>query len=312
MSTLSVLITYHNEKDLLKECLQSLVSQDQGPDEVLIYDDASKYPATDYLISDSRIRVIRGEKNEGPSFGRNVLLAEAKGDYIHYHDSDDWFASDWAKQIRRAIGFRHADAIFTEVKSYKSGGEVHSEHVLGLQNVTDHHSLIKFCIRRFMLVPAGTYKLRFVRNHGGYRTELWQSEDYEFNVRMALNLEIFELIPEPLVAIRLREESRSRNKVETNTYALEAVTLLKSETPRTYWKDLSEKAATIGRELFALGEIGTARRAFKVAKTLGPPKFIDEGPFYRMIARSLGQEAAEKTGQIYRHYSPLNVRRWLR
>ncbi|MGH7198477.1 MAG: glycosyltransferase family 2 protein, partial [Candidatus Omnitrophota bacterium] len=40
-----MLITYHNEGELLTECLDTLLSGPDTPDEILIYDDASGDPA---------------------------------------------------------------------------------------------------------------------------------------------------------------------------------------------------------------------------------------------------------------------------
>lgn len=312
MNNLSVLITYYNEKALLTECLKSLLNQKNAPEEVLIYDDASQFPASDFIPQDPRVRIVRGETNKGPSFGRNILLKEAKGDYIHFHDADDWFHDNWCEEVRRASENRNADAVFTEIESYDTSGKLYRDRVLGLKEVKDHESLIRFCLRRFMLVPAGTFKTDFVRKNGGYRTDLWQSEDYEFNARMALELGAFEVIQEPLVCIRLREESRSRNRVETNSYALEAVMQLKSEVPRAYWSVLSEKASDIGRQLYQLGERKKARQAFRVAKSLGNPKYENESSFYRWSAKCFGQEIAETLGNLYRKYLPPSVRKRIR
>ncbi len=55
-STLAVLITYHNERALLQDCLESLRSGPETTDEVIVYDDASTYPAEDYLADRFRRR----------------------------------------------------------------------------------------------------------------------------------------------------------------------------------------------------------------------------------------------------------------
>src|ERR1043165_9541693 len=94
---ISVLITYYNERQLLTECLESLEAQTDRPDEILIYDDCSTYPAKDYLLPGLPARVIRGEENHGPSHGRNVLLEAARSECVHFHDSDDLFAPAWCE-----------------------------------------------------------------------------------------------------------------------------------------------------------------------------------------------------------------------
>ena len=75
---LSVLITYHNEGELLTECLESLFQQEDRPDEVLIYDDASSVPAEKF-VKYFPVKIIRGEKNKGPAIGRNKLWQKRPG-----------------------------------------------------------------------------------------------------------------------------------------------------------------------------------------------------------------------------------------
>lgn len=308
MLSLSVLITYHNEKELLTECLQSILSQSPPPLEILVYDDASDFPAAEYLPKSEIVRVVRGEKNLGPSRGRNILLKEAKGEYVHFHDSDDWFHPEWCRKIAGAIQ-NGADAIYTEVSSFRPEGKLAGEKIVNLRAFSDNRSLIRFCIRNYMLVPAGTFKRSLVNSVSGYREALWQSEDFDFNVRVALTLPKFVVLLEPLVNIRLRAESRSQNKIETNTCALQALLLLEKQVPAEYKKDLAEKASEIGAELFRLNAKAEAREAFEIAKRFGPASFLRERRLYRVIARLFGQESAECFGDLYRRALPGPLRR---
>src|SRR5438552_8252612 len=93
----AVLITYYNERFMLRDCLQSLYRQSAPVDEVLIYDDCSLYPAEDYLVLGRAVRVIRATQNKGPSMGRNRLLAECSSEYVHFHDADDLFRPNWCE-----------------------------------------------------------------------------------------------------------------------------------------------------------------------------------------------------------------------
>lgn len=309
--SLSVLVTYHNEKKLLTECLQSMVSQMDPPEEILIYDDASHFPAKEYLVSSPVIRVIRGEENIGPGRARNKLLAEARSDYVHFHDSDDWFDPRWSEVVRSAMS-EGADAIYTEVNSYDEEGKLAGEKVLQLKSFSTQEELVRFCIRHYMLVPAGTFQKSLAKELNGYRTSLWQSEDFDFNVRASLKSRKPKVILEPLAHIRLRRESRSQQRVETNTYAHQALLLLEKEIPSIFHSDLAEKASEVGAQLFRLGATGEAREAFETAKRLGPARYSREGILYRRIARILGQESAERMGDFYRRLLPNPLRRIMR
>ena len=217
---LTVGITYHNECELLSSCVKSLLSQIDNTVEVLIYDDASEFPARGYVLQSENVRIIRGEANLGPAKARNLILKEAKGEYIHFHDSDDWFNEKWFEKVSSHFG--KSDAIFTEVTSYR-GSEVFLARVMEVAPLADNKSLLKFAIEGFILVPSGTYRKTLVEQLGGYREELWQSEDWDFHVRMALKNPVIEVIDEPLVYIRIRQESRSQNSVETSTDTLKSI-----------------------------------------------------------------------------------------
>lgn len=308
MTTLSVLITYHNEKELLTRCLESLLSQLNAPEEILIYDDASRFPARDFIPKDARIRIIEGEKNVGPSKGRNTLLHETKGEYIHFHDADDWFSTQWVEKVRSAME-KNPDAVYTEVSSFTQEERLVCEKVVGLMPLENSQALTRFCIRHYMLVPAGTFRKDLVLKVGGYRESLWQSEDFDFNVRLALRAKNFVILREPLVYIRLRKESRSRDKVETNTFAYQAILFLEKELPKELRRELAEKSSEIGAELFRLGEKTLAKEVFETARRLGPATFQRERKLYRLVARLFGQESAENIGNLYRKYTPGLIRR---
>jgi len=305
--SLSILITYHNEKELLTECLKSLAGQLDPCDEILIFDDASEYPPQKYVPKGMFARVYREETSKGPAYGRNFLLNKARGEFVHFHDADDWFSESWARRIRRLMISTPCEAIFTEVSSYKDGKLV-AQEVLGLHEVNSPEKLLPFCIEKFMLVPSGTYKRETVLKLGGYREALWQSEDFDFHVRLANSGVKFELILEPLVCIRLRPESRSQKRDESLGDAVKALELLSAEVPSQYFPTLARKAAKLGSDLFELGYRKKAREAFHLAKRLGPVAFEHKPPFYQKIANLWGQESAEWFALAYRAVVPKGMR----
>lgn len=306
--SLSILITYHNEKELLTDCLKSLAGQLDPCDEILIYDDASEFPPQKYIPRGMFARVYREETNRGPAYGRNFLLSKARGEYVHFHDADDWFADSWARRIRRVFISSPCDVIFTEVSSYKDNNLV-SREVVGLKEIDRPEKLLPFCIDHFMLVPTGTYKKEVVQRIGGYRDSLWQSEDFDFHVRLANSGIKFELILEPLVFIRLRPESRSQRKDEALGDAVASLDLLAKEIPAQYYKSLAQKASKLGSDLFQLGYRKKAREAFGLAKRLGPPTYEHKAALYQKIAVRWGQEMAEWVAMIYRKVVPESFRK---
>ena len=306
--TISVLITYYNERELLTECLRSLATQTQLPDEILIYDDASTYPAAEYVPADLPTQVIRGEVNGGPARGRNSLLRAATGEYVHFHDADDLFEPTWCAQVGAALD--GVEVVFTEIHSFASG-KLLSERVLGLAQLQADGDLLRFCIRGAMLVPAGTYRRDLLLELGGYREALWQAEDYDFHIRLAARGVRYRLVDTALVTIRVRSEGRSSNQREVWSSALQALKLQATELPTAYSNELAEMAAYVGSQLFKLGARHTAGEAFQLAYSLGPPTYVRQRRSYRLLAGALGPEAAEWISASYRRLLPEPLRRAL-
>src|SRR5579871_448750 len=304
---LAVLVTYCGERELLAECLGSFLAQSDPPDEIIVYDDASSEPAASYVPAGAPVRVIRGEHNVGPSRARNALLRATTAGCVHFHDADDLVHANWGRSVRAALA-DGADAVFTEVASVSESGERISNRVLDLDTLDDGEDLVRFCLRGAMLVPAGTYGRDVVAAIGGYRETLWQSEDFDFHVRLAARQIRYATVTEPLVIIRVRRQSRSQNRVETLSSMTQSIELLAGELPPIYRDDLADAAVRTGSALFKLGARAEAAQAFALASRLGRPTLDRQRSMYRALARSVGPAFTERAALVYRRMIPRRVR----
>jgi len=308
--SLATLITYYGEEYLLKECLDSLLDQSDRPDEILIYDDASLLPAKNYIPPNYPVKVIRGEINRGPAFGRNELLQHTECEYVHFHDADDLFHPNWCHQVKEAIDRTKVDIVITEISSYKEGVLL-SEKVMGLERLLDIQDLVKFGLMGSILIPSTTFRRDIALNIGGYRTRdvLAQSEDFDFHIRLAATGASYIIIPESLIVQRLRENSHSQDKKLCFTSAMKAISLLSGELPECYVPDLQEASVRLGSNLFALKAYQEARQAFNFSRKFGIPKYLHRKGFYRLVAQLFGQETAEWISIVYRFLLPTSLRR---
>lgn len=293
---LTVGITYHNEGELLTRCLNSFWQQAAKPFEMILFDDASSLRPEDFIPPEIPVKIIRSETNQGPGKGRNQILKEAQGDWIHFHDADDWVMPNWMEKVKERA--QDSDLILTELKSFRGEEELASK-VIGLKQIGEIEELLRFAIQHFILPAAGTFKTEFARAIHGYRESLWQSEDWDFYIRLIQQNPRYQILTEPLCGIQVRSESRSQKQIETLSCVLQAILFLQKELPEKFKQDLADKAAWAGSRLFTLGERNLAREAFNLAQTLGPATFSDRKRFYRFIAQHYGQEVAEKTASLY-------------
>lgn len=93
----SVIIPVYNVEEYLRECLDSVVNQTLKEIEIICVDDGSTDSSLEilkeYAKKDSRITVIT-QQNLHAGVARNAGLAIAKGEYVHFLDSDDWIEKE--------------------------------------------------------------------------------------------------------------------------------------------------------------------------------------------------------------------------
>ena len=91
---ISVIVPVYNTEKYLEECISSIVDQTFKDIEIICIDDGSTDNSLkilkDFEKRDDRITVIHQE-NQGPSKAKNVGLNHAKGEYVIFIDSDDFF-----------------------------------------------------------------------------------------------------------------------------------------------------------------------------------------------------------------------------
>lgn len=92
MAIISVVMpTYNTEVSILREAVESILSQTFRDFEFIIIDDGSTNDSVAYLqcLQDKRIRLIRNKQNLGISKSLNIGFQAAQGKYIARMDSDD-------------------------------------------------------------------------------------------------------------------------------------------------------------------------------------------------------------------------------
>jgi GT2 family glycosyltransferase len=251
------------------------------------------------------VQVIRGRENLGPARGRNILLKASRSDYIHFHDSDDLFCQDWCRCVRHAILDTGADVVFTDITTAYYNGGVLSERILDIERLVAGEDIVKFAIEGSLLTSCSTVRRDAALAIGGYRESLRQSEDFDFHIRLVASGITYTLVKEPLVTQRIRKFSYSSDNLKTAWASMiESVRLLSHELDSKYRLDLAEAAVRGGLVLLKLGARNEAREAFRLADELGPPGLSKQKRLYRIVAKTMGVEVAERLAAIYRSMIP--------
>lgn len=90
----SIIVSCFNSEDTITYALRSLLSQTYENIEILVCDDRSEDGSLNAILAlaenEKRVKVFESRLNQGTYNIRNSLLNLAKGEYISFHDSDDW------------------------------------------------------------------------------------------------------------------------------------------------------------------------------------------------------------------------------
>jgi glycosyltransferase involved in cell wall biosynthesis len=97
-----VIPAYNAPHDHLERLYRSLLAQTRADFEVVLVDDASREDHYD-LLRDSRFRILRREKNQGPAVCRNVGVSEARAARLFFTDTDCALAPDTLEQALRHL-----------------------------------------------------------------------------------------------------------------------------------------------------------------------------------------------------------------
>lgn len=119
---ISVVIPMYNAEKFIAKCLEHLIHQTYQNLEIIIVDDGSRDNSIavcrQYAQQDSRIRIITQE-NAGPSVASNTGMDAAQGDYVHFHDHDDFVNLDYFERMANAAVATNADILCGEVTQAK-------------------------------------------------------------------------------------------------------------------------------------------------------------------------------------------------
>lgn len=109
---MSIIIPVYNVSPYLSRCLESVINQTLKEIEIICIDDESTDDSREilekYAQQDSRI-IFRTQKNQGQGSARNHGLSIAKGKYIQFLDSDDFYEPDCCKKMYEVMEKQKVD-----------------------------------------------------------------------------------------------------------------------------------------------------------------------------------------------------------
>ena len=131
---ISIIVCIYNGEKYLKECINSIITQDYTNLEIILVNDGSKDNSKNiidnFVKNDSRIISIH-KNNSGVSDSRNKALSIANGEYICIIDQDDCISNDYISYFYNLIKInnaqialtRYADKFFDKIHESKENDD---------------------------------------------------------------------------------------------------------------------------------------------------------------------------------------------
>lgn len=211
-SLVSVILPAYNAEKYIHDAVNSVFTQENVSVELILINDAS----TDRTLQEmqkyahfSNVTILNNKTNLGVAESRNKGIALAKGRYIAFLDTDDWWSSD--KLIKQIQLLRKKDCVltYTARELFDDNGSS-TGNIISVPEQITYEELLKHniinCSSVLMLTKVAQ---EFYMQHDD------SHEDYLMWLKVLQKYEIAYGINEPLLKYRLSIGGKSRNKLKS-------------------------------------------------------------------------------------------------
>lgn len=224
----SVIVPVYNSSKYLSECLDSILGQTFTDIEVICIDDGSTDNSlsilNNYAQMDSRVLVLKQE-NKGGGGARNLGITKARGKYVLFLDSDDFFDRNYFEIMYSTAENCGSDITVCEYYLYdnKTGDISVPLNITELQTpekTTFSYLDVKDTI--FHTVPLVVwnrlYRREFIIDSGLRFQEIFHFNDIYFCHLSLIIAKSISLVPHPLVYYRVNQSTNTQSKTYTAPY----------------------------------------------------------------------------------------------
>jgi mycofactocin system glycosyltransferase len=185
--SVTIVIPSKDRREALRECLQSVFSQDYPSDkiEITVFDDGSR-DGTSGLTELRACRFYTNQESRGQSYCRNFAAKEAKGDILAFLDSDCVANRTWLKDLVQCFQWKKIGAVGGYVDGYSArSGLDRYDRVFSSLNLGRYFQLGKDDDSSFY-IPTCNMLIRkdVFLEMGGLRESLHLGEDVDLCWRM--------------------------------------------------------------------------------------------------------------------------------
>ena len=207
----SIITPTYNRADFIEQAVNSVLAQTYTCFELLIVDDGSTDNSRDLIepaLADARVRYFHQE-NQGQSVARNLALSEAKGSFICFLDSDNYWPEDkLAHQVELFRQYPDYDVIYGDVVVIDENDREVSRK--NMKRYSGH--IAKYMIRdNCVSMNTAMARRRCFDELGGMSGTRRVADDYELWLRFSARFR-FLYVPEFFAYYRVMDDQISSDK----------------------------------------------------------------------------------------------------
>jgi len=238
----SIGVTTYNRKEMLKECLGSILAQTFIDYEVIVGNDYTEEKlSTDMFgINDNRIKFVNYPRNLGEVGNMNALLSMSHGKYFIWTADDDMYSPIFFETVFRSLKkFGSTSCIFTSFTKDNSYLETTKINDTKIQHLAGKEFLQRYLSRSIKLLGSyAFFKKNYLQRIGGIKKLGDGFGPYSDNL-LAIKAGVLEkviFIDAPLVFFRRHAESLSSSSGDIHALSsaqeellVESIDIFKSE-----------------------------------------------------------------------------------
>jgi len=190
MPKVSVIIPTYNRLPMLKEALDSVLSQDFEDFELIVVDDGSTDGTAEVIKGyGGRVKLLQYPENRGVSAARNQGILKARGKYIAFLDSDDlWVKGKQKIQVAFLDDNPHYPLCYTDEIWIRKGRRVNPK----FKHAKYSGWIFEKCLPLCTISPSSAMMRRALFSKVGLFDEaLPVCEDYDFWLRVSVRFPVF-------------------------------------------------------------------------------------------------------------------------
>lgn len=221
----SIIIPTFNQGDYLEKCIMSCLNQTYKNYEIIIVDNHSQDKTNDILNKYYKKIIFKKIDNRGIiSKSRNLALSIAKGNWIAFLDSDDYFFSTKLEEAKTAIINHSFDAFFSSELIGYQGSDDKKIWFYGNKKKNFYLDLIKYGSN--LSTSASIVKREFINNNliSFSETEnIKNVADYDFFLKIAKARGKFFFYKKPLGFHLMHQSSTTSKSQDSYFFAIKNV-----------------------------------------------------------------------------------------